>query len=91
MEKTLGASVVSRGFGRILKEVEVQGDKIVVERNGQPIAAFVPIAVYEQWKHRREAFFDKIQTTSDQIPLTPDQAEILVAEAIKEARKPSIV
>jgi prevent-host-death family protein len=86
MEKIVGASIVSRSFGRILKEVEVKGDKIVVERNGQAVAAVVPIAVYEQWKRRREAFFDKIQATSERAQLTPGQAEALVSEAIQEVR-----
>lgn len=88
MEKIVGASIVSRSFGRILKEVEVKGDKIVVERNGQAVAAVVPIAVYEQWKRRREAFFDKIQAASEQAQLSPDQAEALVTEAIQAVRKP---
>jgi hypothetical protein len=67
--------------------VEENMDKIVVERNGQAVAAVVPIAVYEQWKRRREAFFDKIQSTSEHAELSPQQAEMLVIEAIQAVRK----
>ncbi len=89
MEKIVRASIVSRSFGRILKDVETNGDKIVVERNGQAAAAIVPIAVYEQWKQRREAFFDKVKAASAQaqVRLSPEQAEDLGVEAIKAARK----
>jgi prevent-host-death family protein len=46
MEKTIGAFEVRRSLGRILQDVAANGNRVVVERNGQPVAAVVPIDVY---------------------------------------------
>ena len=32
-----------------------RGDRYVVEYHGEPVAAVVPIELYEGWKRRREA------------------------------------
>ncbi len=48
MEKTLACSEVRRHLGRILQEVATQGDCVVVARYGQPLAALVPLELYEQ-------------------------------------------
>lgn len=86
MEKVVGAFEARRSFGRILQDVAARGDKIVVERHGQPIAAVVPISVYEQWKRRREAFFNRIEESARRANLSPEEADELVAEAIRSVR-----
>jgi hypothetical protein len=58
----------------------------VVERNGQPIAAVVPIEVYEQWKRRREAFFEKVQRVAERSTLSEAEAFKLVGEAVAVVR-----
>ncbi|MBI2941131.1 MAG: type II toxin-antitoxin system Phd/YefM family antitoxin [Chloroflexi bacterium] len=86
MEKAVGAFEARRSFGKILQGVVSRGDRIVVERHGQPVAAVVPIQVYEQWKRRREAFFDQIEAAARRADLAADQADRLVDEAIQATR-----
>ena len=86
MEKVVGAFEARRSFGRILQDVAAKGDKVVVERHGQPIAAVVPFQVYEQWKREREAFFDRIEETAKTANLSPEEADELVAEAVRSVR-----
>lgn len=86
MEKIVGASEVGRSFGRILREVEVKGDKFVVERNGQPVAALVPLDIYLRWKRERQAFFDQMQEAAERANLSPEEADTLVSQAIKTVR-----
>lgn len=86
MEKTVGAFEVRRSFGRILQEVAAKGDRVVVERHGEPIAAVVPIDVYNQWKRSRAEFFDRMRQAADRADLTPDDADQLAAEAIAAVR-----
>jgi len=50
MEKMVGAFEARRQLGKILKEVSGKGDRYVVEYHGEPVAAVVPIELYEQWK-----------------------------------------
>jgi prevent-host-death family protein len=83
MEKMIGAFEARRQFGRILNEVSGQGDRFVVERHGEPVAAVVPIKVYRQWKLQRAAFFDHMRATAERANLSPEEAAALVDEAIR--------
>jgi len=86
MEKVIGAFEARRNFGRILQDVAAKGDKVVVERHGEPIAAVVPIGVYEQWKRQREAFFDRMERIAQRANLSPEEGDRLVDEAIEKVR-----
>lgn len=85
-DKTIAAFEARRQFGQILKEVEVAGKRFVVERHGEPVAAVVPIDIYNKWKKAREAFFAKIRKISDQGNLTPKEADRLASEAVQAVR-----
>ena len=86
MEKIVAAFEARRTFGKILQRV-LQGDKYVVERNGEAVAALVPIEVYEQWKQSRNAFFTKLRAAADKANLGDEEADRLAEEAVKAARQ----
>lgn len=87
VDKKVGAFEARRQFGQILKEVEVKGERFVVERHGEPVAAVVPIEIYEQWKKGRKEFFAKIRAAADVSNLTEAEAEVIIAKAIKATRQ----
>jgi len=87
MEKMVGAFEARRQLGKILKEVSGKGDRYVVEYHGEPVAAVVPIELYEQWKREREAFFDELQTIAERANLAPEEADALAQEAIQAVRE----
>ncbi len=86
MEKTVGAFEARRLLGRILKAVAGRGDRYVLEYHGEPVAAVVPMALYDGWKRRREAFFDRLEEMAATADLPPEEAERLAAEAVRAAR-----
>lgn len=86
MEKTVAAYDARRNFGKVLQDVLAHGDRYVVERHGEPVAAVVPIEVYEQWKAARNAFFDRIREVAERANVPADEAEELADEAVKAAR-----
>ena len=86
MEKTVGAYEARRSLGRILQDVAARGDRVVVERHGEPIAAVVPIDVYNQWKRSRAAFFERIRAAAERADLAPEEADRLAAEAVAATR-----
>lgn len=86
MEKTIGAFEVRRKFGQLLQEVAVKGDKIVVERHGEPIAAVVPIEVYNQWKQERQRFFDQMREVAERVNLNEEEAMQVTLEAQRAVR-----
>jgi prevent-host-death family protein len=86
VERTVAAFEARRNFGRVLEDVAGRGDTVVVERHGEAVAALVPMRVYEQWKRRREAFFDHMEEVSKRVNLSPEEADALVEEAILAVR-----
>jgi prevent-host-death family protein len=86
MEKSITAFEIRRQFGKVLQEVAARGDHYVVESHGEPVAAVVPIEVYEQWKRGREAFFAKIDDVAGRANLSPEQAEGEAREAVAAVR-----
>ena len=85
MERTIDVDEAHRTFGAVLQGAN-RGDTIVVERNGEPMAAVVPITLYNTWKRERQAFFDEMRAISEQVNLPEDEAARLVAEAIVAVR-----
>jgi len=86
MERTVAAFTARRQFGQLLREVETRQEQVIVERNGHPVAVLVPISVYEQWKRRRDAFFDRLDATSARANLSEDEALVLTLEGQRSAR-----
>jgi prevent-host-death family protein len=86
MERTIAAFDARRQFGKVLNEVVAKGDTYVVARHGEPVAAVVPIAVYEQWKRSREAFFDRLEATARRADLPEDEALALANDAVTAVR-----
>ncbi|MGI8420377.1 MAG: type II toxin-antitoxin system Phd/YefM family antitoxin [Candidatus Levyibacteriota bacterium] len=86
VDKTVPAFAARRQFGELLHNVEIRGDRFVVERHGEPVAALVPIEVYKQWQRGRAAFFAKIRQTAEQANVPEDEAYELAAKAVREVR-----
>lgn len=85
-EKTVGAFEVRRHFGRLLQEILARGDKVIVQRHGQPVAAMVPLDVYQQWKQNRTALFDDLRKAQRHADLDPEEADALAREAVQVVR-----
>ncbi len=61
MEKKLGITEARQDFSSIVEEVQYQGQSFVISRHGKPVAAVVPLEVYDNWKQQRKRFFDTIR------------------------------
>ena len=87
MERTISAFEARRSFGRALQDVVARGDRLIVERHGEPVAVLVPIAEYRRWKRDREAFFDRLEAVARRADVSEAEAAEAVAEAVGDARK----
>ena len=47
-KNAIRSSELQRSVGKVLKRVAVDGESLIVERDGYPIAVMVPYHVYEQ-------------------------------------------
>lgn len=86
VDKKVGAFEARRQFGQILKEVEIKGGRFVVERHGEPVAAVVPIEIYEQWKKGKQEFFAQIRAAAETANFDEEEAEEVIAKAVKATR-----
>jgi prevent-host-death family protein len=86
MEKTVSAYEARRNFGKVLNEVAGKGDRIVVEKHGEPVAVVVPVEVYKQWQASRQQFFDWLRQVSERINADEQEADALIEEAIQAIR-----
>lgn len=89
MEKTVSSEDMSQHFGNLLEDVSGQGDRYVVEREGVPLAAVIPFALYARWKRRRGAFFQLMRETADQANLSEEEAVRITDEAKHAIRSQS--
>ncbi|MBI4672705.1 MAG: type II toxin-antitoxin system prevent-host-death family antitoxin [Chloroflexi bacterium] len=87
MDKSIGIAEARTTLREIVDQVQLKGESYIIKRNGKPAAAVVPVAVYENWKRERKAFFDQVRVFQQRANLDPAEADQLAAEAIRAVRK----
>lgn len=89
MERILGVTEVRSRFGEIVDRVQYQGDTVVLEKNGRPAAALIPIALFEKLLKNREAAYqvvEDVQTQNQPLDMDEDELMDFLNESIHEAR-----
>jgi prevent-host-death family protein len=88
MEKMINALKARQNLGTLLNEVFLKNDQFIIERNGKPMAAVIPVWQFEQWKEKREAFFKKIEAVHKRNEkVSPKALERDIKEAIAFSKK----
>lgn len=91
MEKIINALKVRQNLGTLLNEVLLKNDQFIIERNGKPMAAVIPVWQFKQWKENRKAFFrmiDQVRQKNRRVNQKTIESEI--TEAIAFAKKAEI-
>jgi prevent-host-death family protein len=86
MERTIEASESQMTIEEVIRDVVAKGDQIIVEQDGEPVAAVVPVELYRQWRHSRRAAGDMLRAMAERANMDPDEADELAAEAVRWAR-----
>lgn len=87
MALTLGAREARRRFSELLGRVGFAGEYVIVQRSGRPMAAMVPVEVYERLIAERAARFEVLDRIRERLPDVPSQEVIDdVDRAVAEAR-----
>ena len=86
-ETRMGAREARNHFADLLGSVHYGRQVIIVERSGKPMAAIIPIEMYEQLVGEREARFQVLGRIRNRLPDVPvEEVEQDVAEAIRAVR-----
>jgi prevent-host-death family protein len=86
MEKKIGITQVREILGDLVEQVQYQGNAYIINRNGKPAAAIVPVEIYESWKRERMNFFDMIRQMQSHGNLAAEEADALATEATTTVR-----
>lgn len=89
MDKRIGVAKARSSLSEIVEQVQFRGNAYIINRNGKPAAAVVPIDVYENWKRQRRAFFDSVREMQKRVRLPARVADRLASEAARSARRGS--
>jgi antitoxin (DNA-binding transcriptional repressor) of toxin-antitoxin stability system len=72
---------------RVLEDVSVRGDHVIVNDHGKAVVAVVPFEFYKRKMARsRDEFFDTLEQMAETANLTEKEAETLAAEDVRCAR-----
>ena len=90
MALQIGAKDARAKFAELLGRVGFGREEIVIERSGKPMAALIPMDVYEQMVAEREARFSITERLQGNQPDLPsEQVEADVESMIKKVRRGS--
>ena len=86
MMRTVTVITMRKNLGQLLEQVD-KGDQYVIEQDGRPMAAVVPVWQLKEWRARRDGFFAKIDVVRRKNPRTTSRVIARdVAEAIAKTR-----
>jgi prevent-host-death family protein len=88
MVQRIGSRDARRRFADLLGQVDDDGEVIIVEHEGRPVAALVPVALAEALLATREARFAVLDRVRAKLPtVPPDEVAFDVAAAVGEVRE----
>jgi prevent-host-death family protein len=87
MAKRMSAKDARSKFADLLGSVNYGGEEVIVERSGRPVAAVIPVPVYERFVAERKARFEVVDRVRSGLPeTTSEEIESDVRAAVKNAR-----
>lgn len=85
--KQIGTAEAGRQWRQIIDDVSGKDTHFVVEDDGKPVAAVVPMHVYERMRQERAEFFDGLREMAQRANLSPEEADALAEEAVQAIRR----
>lgn len=86
MNRTVAAFDARRQFGRLLQQVMIGRDSIIIEWHNQPAAVLVPMEMFTRWQGQQEEALGLLQKAAAEARLDEEEAQALAKEAVAWAR-----
>ncbi|RKU22677.1 hypothetical protein C6500_04035 [Candidatus Poribacteria bacterium] len=91
MRKEVSAAELHQRLGELLDGVYRNGDRLIVKHANTPLAAIVPIEVYEEMLQQREQAFSVLDRIWEKVPaVSEEEAHTDIEQAIAEVRAEKI-
>ena len=75
MAKRMSAKDARSKFSDLLGTVNYGGEEVIVERSGRPVAAVIPVPVYERLVAERQTRFEVIERVRSRLPKASLEAD----------------
>ena len=85
--KTISAMKARQNLGQIMNEVSIRSDRYIIERNGKPLVAIVPVSFIEEQELKKKEFLDLLDKAQNNSNISEDGIQNDIQEAIREVRK----
>ena len=87
MAKHISAMEIRKRFGEIMNAVSLRGDEYIVERDGKPMVAVVPIWKLRQLEEKKEAFWKNVEKFREEGgKVEKEELESAITEAVNAAK-----
>ena len=87
MAKKMSAKDARSKFSDLLGTVNYGGEEVIVERSGRPVAAVIPVPVYERLVAERQTRFEVIERVRSRAPKASlEEIEADVRQAVAKVR-----
>ncbi|MBW1697163.1 MAG: type II toxin-antitoxin system Phd/YefM family antitoxin [Deltaproteobacteria bacterium] len=87
MAKHVSAKEARNKFSDLMGSVHYGGEEIIVERSGKPMAAMIPVEIYERLVAERRVRFEVLKSIRTHLPdVSSEEVEKDVAQAIAKVR-----
>ena len=87
MTKRISAREARNKFADLMGSVHYGGEEVIVERSGRPVAAVIPVDMYERLVVERRARFEVLDEIRSRLPdVSSEEVEKDVALALKKVR-----
>lgn len=87
MTKRISAVNLRKRLGQVMKEVSSRDNEYIIERDGKPMAAIVPIWKLKQIEERKKAFWNKVEEFREEgKKIRKKEIELAIAKAVKSAK-----
>lgn len=87
MTKRISAREARNKFADLMGSVHYGGEEVIVERSGRPVAAVIPVDMYERLVVERRVRFEVLDEIRSRLPdVSSEEVEKDVALALKKVR-----
>lgn len=87
MAKRMSAKDARSKFSDLLGTVNYGGEEVIVERSGRPVAAVIPVPVYERLVAERQTRFEVMERIRSRVPKASlEEIETDVRQAVAKVR-----
>jgi len=87
MAKRISAMDLRKHLGQIINEVTLRDHEYVIERDGKPMVALIPLWKLKQLEERKGAFWKKVEEfRREGKKVQKKELESAISEAVKAAK-----